>query len=1608
MLQGMERWHSPGVTGNDTGRSSRLFTASIGSSGSSTDERISLGPVIGRSRSNSLPIRVQSQSEYLDSIRALAQAYSTTEQHWNSSGIGHAAGAAAELVDGYVTRPRSATMIDTHRHHGRMDSEQTSNSGRTFGHSLPMASDTGEVFALPASEEEKAKIINSRLQELDSTQRSWKKRVADYVHGLPSTKPLPGEGGRMQDPKRRRLWSTGCERLPWEIRSSDGVAPRQRITTVSSDSTFSCSQLSTSSSRDSIQHWVDSIDGQEDLDATLIPGQTNGERRRSTGNLPFASASRKISDQGNGTPKRGTRSVDDDLGLGADAESVTGSSKGEDAKTNQVTGPGGKKLEKKLTNTDIINMANQTRALQSRRKQLQRMGSSAMSDTSMASVSDLLFARNDPEELLLNLGFGGGKEPNPLERIPNRFLQQPSTVRGISIDNYLMLSETQDQKYGFSLHGGLRGLGAVLQQSVCAISPSSEYLMCPADVGEATSWTRGFQSTSSISQDGQQTVNSDRQSSTSDKLSIQGGETPRTDSQVLNSQPGTNVGDANLTRLRNGLSTSPDFNSKAKDASLTSQSFSNGTTSLPANPACRNELSSSTLPNQVGSNSAVADSSSGCELISDSSDSDWDYEEVDPSSGGLRLSEDHRRSSRLSRMVMPEPLLPPVSEELEVSQTAQSLKPPTIAACEGDPEQNLQRDSQERLNGIEHRKPTEGCSPKRGVELSIGEKRITSLNPERSTHRLTPNQESFEIEEISSTENQEDSSSANRTADKVPGKEPLVRTDSAQSDSSGFADEVMDSTIASNSPCLEDRNGSPQRVSGEGNNSRPEMGNKLIQTSFDDFGVLESFERDEAAQDASDTVFEEEGNSVSERSSTVSNAERIARSRKSFRESRSSYDRMGSTFSGISISSLEDSPFDGDGPALPVRTLHVPRQRSGTYPTEAEKQEVSPGPKTVVEILTTLQENIKQATEAKKLIKDEEAGNSTKRRPALSKMKSVNFDCFPLEDIPSIMESVEAILGRSKEVSPSVPESDTDRTNVVHTFFEDIKTPSAVVENGVVEESSTCKSNLKVLKRKSSQISMVPTLPCLDEEKTPAHSRHSSVTDTQHSVPKQNSAGHCTDTKNVSETNDIHNCVECPSDTRSDELICADLVSDTDTPVSMVANADSIGDVGDLEEEMRYLEHVESLLQEQGRLLEEASPPRCHPKPQAQEKITPPREEAIVPESRTTSKSCPTTLVAPEAIDQFVSTVEISSSIADQPFHKHSGPCLSLSTEDDEAHLANTTVISNSSSDIDTCRTSPPTELVESSVCLYLSPTPFVIDVSVVPCSSAENEDGVPDSEELCNCPEAELAPQRYRTSFELALENQSPKEKCKKVTQYSTESAGRIKPEDDLHDMKLIQRALFKYKQDLCELESLAERLYARHLDEDGEGEEFGGGAMTERERAELESVRDLRRQVLEEVEVMEGQLAQRMRTAVTRSNFPDGLEKSLATASEDNLEVIQEMVNLLEEQRSLRRMLQDLETTHSHTSLSEASTVPDLSAVGSLGSSYQEEEEEEEEDVVISTSEKREMMQALMDVRLELQHQRETARREMNNAVKEAKDKEIEQLKGLLREQRRLQDGE
>ncbi|CAB0008667.1 unnamed protein product, partial [Nesidiocoris tenuis] len=72
-------------------------------------------------------------------------------------------------------------------------------------------------------------------------------------------------------------------------------------------------------------------------------------------------------------------------------------------------------------------------------------------------MESLLEARKpDPEEMLLELGFGGCEEPDIISRIPKRFLR-PSTMKGVHIDEFIKHQQLMVHQFqsGFS---GYRGL----------------------------------------------------------------------------------------------------------------------------------------------------------------------------------------------------------------------------------------------------------------------------------------------------------------------------------------------------------------------------------------------------------------------------------------------------------------------------------------------------------------------------------------------------------------------------------------------------------------------------------------------------------------------------------------------------------------------------------------------------------------------------------------------------------------------------------------------------------------------------------------------------------------------------------------------------------------------------------------------------------------------------------------------------------------------------------------------------------------------------------------------------------------------------------------------
>lgn len=76
-----------------------------------------------------------------------------------------------------------------------------------------------------------------------------------------------------------------------------------------------------------------------------------------------------------------------------------------------------------------------------------------------SSMESLLESRRpDPEEILLELGFGGAEESDTVSRIPARFLQ-PSTLKGVVIEDFLKNEQLMGHTYasGFSGYRGLAG-----------------------------------------------------------------------------------------------------------------------------------------------------------------------------------------------------------------------------------------------------------------------------------------------------------------------------------------------------------------------------------------------------------------------------------------------------------------------------------------------------------------------------------------------------------------------------------------------------------------------------------------------------------------------------------------------------------------------------------------------------------------------------------------------------------------------------------------------------------------------------------------------------------------------------------------------------------------------------------------------------------------------------------------------------------------------------------------------------------------------------------------------------------------------------------------------
>nr|XP_006815276.1 PREDICTED: uncharacterized protein LOC102801861 [Saccoglossus kowalevskii] len=307
--------------------------------------------------------------------------------------------------------------------------------------------------------------------------RDWKKRVADYVSSLPSIdkyeelgvlSPLDEESLDSKRPKLVDQPQCLTDKAESDERVEELSPRRQSLGRLRSGDSISSSNLtsplaSSSSGERAFRLWLDSKDSENVAipDSPVSPPPAamvteDKERKKlAKGKLIRSSSS------------------EDDLSLGADAMHYTQPEIIGRPMSVAVPNPSAKQS---LTNEEILAYAGRTTSstpitVNDKRSRLSMMSekhSSMTSDlseltttTTISSVEELLQARNDPEELLLNLGFGMTKVEDTTSRIPERFLRQPSQAQGINVRQFLEHEQEKVENRAAAVGGyiGIEGAG---------------------------------------------------------------------------------------------------------------------------------------------------------------------------------------------------------------------------------------------------------------------------------------------------------------------------------------------------------------------------------------------------------------------------------------------------------------------------------------------------------------------------------------------------------------------------------------------------------------------------------------------------------------------------------------------------------------------------------------------------------------------------------------------------------------------------------------------------------------------------------------------------------------------------------------------------------------------------------------------------------------------------------------------------------------------------------------------------------------------------------------------------------------------------------------------
>ncbi|XP_071822627.1 uncharacterized protein [Apostichopus japonicus] len=506
---------------------------------------------------------------------------------------------------------------------------------------------------------------------------------------------------------------------------------------------------------------------------------------------------------------------------------------------------------------------------------------SELSLKSVTSVAELLDVVNDPEEFLLKLGFGI-TTADPLDKIPRRFLERESSATGISVDKYQQEVRERNRGYDFCLTGGLRGLERFLWKQLhisgVQFSPYGSPHSGSPRVGSPQSF-------------------------------------PQSEQLPSFSDAG------HLSEFSNGV-----YNFRRNNHQVLHPS--------PINPSSSNDLLSRSYP-------GLSKQASKESLLSTDDSFTSDNYESDVSSTGdwsERNNVELRKPKvKAKRLQMANPNLDTVDEELESQLRAKSPCPPSSfypPLSESRPEipkEHSETVSHKAVKGdLSKLVKLQGAAPT--VTDSLKSEDVVAAIKDSLIARDLGNvfQDSFEIEE-----GDELHTESGAVEDK---RGSLVRNESQQSDSSGFADEGTDSV----SPA------SPQHE-----HTREE--------------------EEEAGQELSDDL----------RNLTQSNGD-------SQMEPNNNLENV-NLFETVASNKSTDSK-QTELPEEDENLSPWSRPRSGSFPFVREVSSGTERPKSVLQVLESLQKNYKIAEE--EMAKRNEGGKAQKRRRLFSKMDTVDCDNY--------------------------------------------------------------------------------------------------------------------------------------------------------------------------------------------------------------------------------------------------------------------------------------------------------------------------------------------------------------------------------------------------------------------------------------------------------------------------------------------------------------------------------------------------------------------------------------------------------------------------------------